>query len=107
MIDRWILFYDGACPLCMKTKSKLPSLLGDGIRLTAVDINGSVAKTKGYPSDKVVLETPQGIYHGHKAWLKILTRTKYRWVTRIYLRPFFIIFYYIVSRNRKLIGKLL
>lgn len=107
MIDRWILFYDGACPLCMKTKSKLPDLLGRRFRITAVDLNSDIAKLKGYDSKTVVLETPHGVYKGCKAWLIILSLTKYRWTTIIFLRPFFIMFYFLISKTRKIIGRFL
>lgn len=107
MIDRWILFYDGACPLCMRTKSKLPELLGRRIKLTAVDLNSDIAKSKGYSNKTVVLETPYGVFKGYHAWLIILSLTKYRWTTIIFLRPIFIVFYFIISRTRKIIGKLL
>ena len=102
---RWILYFDGACPLCMKTQYKLKDLISPHIKLTAVDLNSGIAKTKGFTGQSVVLETPEQIYTGHNAWLKILSETKYKWLTNILLRPFFIMGYIIVSKNRKRLSK--
>ena len=106
MKERWFLFFDGACPLCFKSQSKLKTLLPD-VKLTAVDLNSDIAKQKNYPNTAVVLETPNQIYKGYAAWLKILSHTKYKFVTSILLRPIFIFMYYFISKNRKLLGKLL
>ena len=104
MIERWVLFYDGACPLCFKTQSNLVKFLPDNIRITAVDINSNIAKHKGYTNKNVILETPDCVYIGHKACLKILSHTKYNWLNAIILRPIVFITYQIVSKNRKLIS---
>lgn len=106
MKERWILFYDGACPLCFKTKNKLQSLLTN-VKLTAIDLNSEVAKQKRYSNRSVVLETPTQVFKGYHAWLKIVSETKYKFFAHILLRPIFIIFYFLISKNRKLIGKLL
>jgi predicted DCC family thiol-disulfide oxidoreductase YuxK len=105
MIERWILFYDGACPLCLRTQSKLPALLPN-VRLTALDLNSKIAESKGY-KDQVVLETEHGIYKGLNAWIKILSQTKYRFITFVFFRPILIIGYFFISKNRKLISKLI
>ncbi len=105
MKTRFTLFYDGACPLCVKTKSKIESLLHHTIKLTVVDLHSSIAKAKGYDGQQVVLEVGNDIYYGYKAWLKILSHTKYSWATHILLRPCFIVFYQIVSRNRKFLSR--
>jgi predicted DCC family thiol-disulfide oxidoreductase YuxK len=107
MKTRWILFYDGACPLCVKTKSKIKNLLRDDIKLSVVDLNSSIAKSKGYDLSHAVLEVGTDVYHGHKAWLKIVSHTKYAWASNILIRPCFIVFYHLVSRNRKLFSKLI
>lgn len=105
MKKRWVLFYDGACPLCVKTKSKIENLLSNQVKLTVVDLNSSIAKAKGYSREQVVLETDNELFFGYKAWLKILSCTKYSWATHILLRPCFIAFYFIVSKNRKFFSK--
>jgi predicted DCC family thiol-disulfide oxidoreductase YuxK len=107
MKSRWVLFYDGACPLCMRTQNKIYDLISDDIKLTAVDLNGAIAISKGYNKNSVVLETPEQNYYSYHAWLKILSKTKYKWCTHLLLRPAFILFYLIVSKNRKMIGKLI
>ena len=71
-----------------------------------MDINGEIAKSKGYSPTQVVLETPTQVLTGYHAWLKILSQTKHKWITNIVLRPVFIIGYFLVSKNRKLISKL-
>ena len=43
--------------------------------------------------------------HGYKAWLNSLSHTKYSWTSHILLRPFLIVFYQIVSRNKKFLSK--
>lgn len=105
MKQRWILFYDGACPLCFKSQSKLISLIDKNIKLTAVDLNSSIAKSKGYDNKQVVLETPVQNYYGYHAWLKLLEKTKHKYFTFIGLRPLFILAYYIISKNRSIISK--
>jgi predicted DCC family thiol-disulfide oxidoreductase YuxK len=105
MKERWVLFFDGACPLCLKTQSKLPALLSSRIKLTVVDLNSEIAKSKGYDLKQVVLETNKKTYFGYHAWLQILAETKYDWATNILIRPCFIVFYYFVSRNRKILSK--
>jgi len=84
----------------------LKLLIWNYIKLTFVDLNGEIAKAKGYSNKQVVLETSQGVYFGMQAWLKILEHTKYSWATHILLRPLFCVLYFIVSRNRKLLSKI-
>jgi len=105
--ERWMLFYDGACPLCFRAKSKIHSYLNKKIKLTVVDLNSNIAKSKNYSNDQVVLETPRGTYFGYRAWIEILNMTKYSWVTHIFLRPIFILSYYLISKNRKTISKII
>jgi hypothetical protein len=107
MKKRWVLFYDGACPLCFKSKSWLYKSLDGEIKLTVVDLNSDIAKVKNYDKSSVVLETANGTFKSYHAWLKLLSKTKYKWVTTMLLRPFFIVFYFLVSRNRKLISKII
>ena len=104
MKERWILFYDGACPLCMRTKSRLFTLMPKNIKLTAVDLNSSIAKNKGYLG-AVTLETPERVYTSYHACIKLLSETKYKWVTHIFLRPLLIIVYHAISGNRKLLSR--
>ena len=104
MIERWVLFYDGACPLCVKTQSSIAKIIPDGIRMTAVDINSEIAKSKGYANTNIILETPDCVYIGHHACLKILSHTHWSWANHILLRPAIIIVYHIVSKSRKLIS---
>ena len=105
MRSRWVLFYDGACPLCVKTKSKIENLLANNVKLTVVDLNSSIAKSKGYDGMQVVLEADNSIYYGYQAWLKILSKTKYAWCTNILFRPLFILLYKFVSKNRRFLSK--
>ena len=105
MKSRWILFYDGACPLCIKTKYKIANLLGNDIKLSVVDLNSSIAKSKGYDLSQVVLEIGPDIYRGKEAWLKIISHTKYAWFSHILFRPCFIVFYYFVNKNRKFLSR--
>ena len=107
MKQRWVLFFDGACPLCFKSQSSLVNLVSSEIKLTAVDLNSSIAKSKGYTNDQVVLETPSATYYGYRAWLQLLSKTKYSWTNFILFRPCFILFYLIISKNRKIISKLI
>ena len=106
MKERWFLYFDGACPLCMKSQNKITELLQQNIKITAVDLNGPIAKAKNY-SGSVVLETPNAVYIKHYAWLRILENTKYKWFTHILFRPLFIVFYHVISKNRKIISKLI
>jgi predicted DCC family thiol-disulfide oxidoreductase YuxK len=48
MKERWILYFDGACPLCIKSQNSLKKYLPEHIKLTAVDLNSQIAKNKGY-----------------------------------------------------------
>ena len=106
MKERWVLYYDGACPFCTRANSKITKLLPD-VKLTSVDLNSEIAHSKGYDKNSVVLETPEKTYKGHYAWLKIIEQTNFKWATNIFCRPLFIVFYVIVSKNRKLISKML
>lgn len=106
MKERWILFYDGACPVCMRSSAKLPGLLPN-VKLTAIDLNSPIAQYKGYGKNSAVLETPNKIFKGYRAWLKILSCTKYKWTTFLIYRPFFLLFYALVSKNRQLISKII
>lgn len=105
--ERWVLFYDGACPLCFKTQSKLSNYLSDNIKLTVVDLNSKIAQSKKYSLKEVVLETQSQTYFGYSAWLMILSETKYSWLTSIFLRPLFILSYQIISKNKKIISKIM
>ena len=82
MIERWVLYYDGACPFCTRANDKVRKMLPN-IKLTSVDLNSEIATSKGY-KDSVVLETPSKIYKGYHAWLKIIEQTKYRWFASIF-----------------------
>jgi predicted DCC family thiol-disulfide oxidoreductase YuxK len=106
MKERWVLYYDGACPLCTKANTKIKELL-PSVKLTSVDLNSVIAISKGYAKNNVVLETPSQVFLSYKAWLKILQHTKYKWATNILIRPLFILFYHSISKNRKLISKIL
>lgn len=107
MKQRWFLFFDGACPLCFKTQSWLIQAIDKNIKLTAVDLQSSIAKSKGYSSKSVVLETSHGIYYSYHAWVQILSKTKYKVFASFVFRPFLILAYYLISKNRKLISKFL
>lgn len=72
MIERWILFYDGACPLCTKAQSWTKYV--KGVKMTTVDLNSEIAKQKGYNKD-LVLETSTCVYSGAIVIEKILSRT--------------------------------
>ncbi len=106
MRERWVLFYDGACPLCIKAKGKLQSHLHN-VKMTVVDLNSDVAKRKGYDNKQVILEVSDQTYRGLSAWVKIISKTKYSFLSNIAFRPFLFLFYVCVSKNRKYIGKLL
>ena len=82
-------------------------LISDNIKLTAVDLNSDIAKSKGYTKDTVVLETATCTFKGYKAWLEIVKETKYKWSTSLMCRPFFMLAYMLISKNRKLINKIL
>lgn len=105
MKSRWILFYDGACPLCIKTKSKITNLLDKNIKLSLVDLNSTIAKSKGYDLSQVVLEIGPDVFRGKEAWLKIISHTKYAWFSHILLRPCFIVFYHLVNKNRRFFNR--
>lgn len=105
MKERWILYFDGACPLCIKSQNSLKKYLPEHIKLTAVDLNSQIAKNKGYDLKQVVLETTEGVFFGYNAWLKILAQTKFAWATSLFFRPCFIVCYFLISKNRKIISK--
>jgi len=107
MKRRWILFYDGACPLCFRSKSWLFNAINKNIKLTAVDLNSDIAKQKGYSLKSVVLEADGHIFKSYHAWIKLLSETKYKHFSSPFYRPLIIIIYYIVSKNRKIISKFL
>ncbi len=106
MRERWVLFYDGACPLCTKVKNKLQTHIPNK-NITLIDINGDVAKRKGYNNKQVILETKNQIYQGFGAWLKIISETKYKFLTYVIFRPLLYFLYLFISKNRQYIGKLL
>jgi len=106
MKERWILYFDGACPLCIKSQNKIKELLSENIKLSVVDLNSSIAHSKGYSNKQVVLEISDCVYVGYHAWLKILTQTKFAWAASKIFRPLFIVLYFFVSKNRKLISKI-
>ena len=106
MNERWFLFYDGACPLCVKTQNKIHNLLPK-VKVTVVDLNGQISKIKGYSNKQVVLETPDNIYHGIYAWIHILKQTKYKPVTYAIFKPILFLIYWFISKNRKLISKII
>lgn len=107
MKNRWILFFDGACPLCTKYKTTISQLSSNNIKLTTVDLNSHVAKSKGYSNNKLVLETTDNVYYGFDACIKLLSQTKYNWSTHWVFRPVVFVGYLFISTNRKLISKLL
>jgi predicted DCC family thiol-disulfide oxidoreductase YuxK len=107
MKERWILFYDGACPLCFRSKSWLFEAVDKNIKLTAVDLNSNIAKQKGYSTKSIVLETKTQTFTSHHAFLKLLSKTKYKFFTNIYFKPIFIFLYFVVSKNRKIVNKLI
>jgi predicted DCC family thiol-disulfide oxidoreductase YuxK len=107
MNERWFLFYDGACPLCTKLQSKLVGIIQTNVRLTTIDLNGKIAKLKGYTGDKVVLETPGGVFFGIDVWIHILSKGKYKFATHILFRPILVCIYWLVSRNRKLLSTII
>ncbi len=106
MKERWVIFYDGACPLCIKAKDRLQSNLPN-IKITVVNLNSDVAKRKGYDNKQAVLEAEGRIYKGLPAWVKILSKTKYKFLSNKIFRPFLFLFYVFITKNRKYIGKLL
>jgi predicted DCC family thiol-disulfide oxidoreductase YuxK len=107
MKQRWVLFFDGACPLCFKAQASLPNFLPEDVKLTVVDLNSPIAKSKNYTLNHVVLETPDKTFVGYHAWLQVLSRTKYSWTTSLLIRPCFILIYFIISKNRKIISKIM
>ena len=107
MKTRWILFFDGACPLCLKSQYKISKLISPQIKLTTVDLNGPIATSKGYSNKEIVLEANSEVYFGYKAWVKLLSETKYSFLSHLIFRPIIIVTYFFISRNRKLISKLI
>jgi len=105
MNERWFLFYDGACPLCVKTQNKIHNLIPN-VKITVVDLNGQIAKQKGYSCKQVVLETPNNIFYGIDAWVHILSNTIYKMITYSVFKPILFLIYWFISKNRKLISKI-
>jgi predicted DCC family thiol-disulfide oxidoreductase YuxK len=103
MRTRWTIYYDGACPVCFKSKNTIFKLINSRIKLTAIDLNSDIAKLKGYNLKTVVLETPCEIYKGYHAWLKIFSETKYYKLTNgTFNRILFAIVYYLVTLYTKI-----
>lgn len=100
MRERWILFYDGACPLCSKAQNKILTMMSDDVKLTTVDLNSPIAKASKFANDQVVLQTPDQIYHGYEACAKILSKTRYGWLVSPRISPLTRLVFRFVSKNR-------
>lgn len=107
MKERWILFYDGACPLCNKAKSKISKILDDKIKLATIDLNSEVALLQGYTNKDLVLVTPSNVFYNFDVWKILISNTKYKWITNPIFRPVFYLFYLFVSKNKKIISKII
>ena len=104
--QRWILFYDSACPVCYRLKSKWLNELSMNIKLTVVDLNSIVAQSKGYSNKTIVLETPSGVYIGYKAVNILLSNINTFWAKVKPIRYILLTGILLVSLNKKIMRKL-
>lgn len=98
--ETWILFYDGACPMCQKIKDNIAHNIDTHIRLTVVNLNSEIAKNRGYSLNNPVLETPSGIYVGFDVVWQLLGVSKYKCLRKRIFKPLirFLYFGLFVSR---------
>lgn len=80
MIERWFLYYDNACPICLKTKQIISNLELHQVRLTIASNNTQIAKTLMINKDEITLVTAAKHYYGFDAVCKIISRSRYKWM---------------------------
>lgn len=101
--ETWILFYDGACPICFRSKTWINKNLNSEIRLTVVDLNSEVAKNRGYSSHEPILETPNGVFRGFDVVWQTLGKTKFKGFKNPIFKPVLKCLYWLFTALRKII----
>jgi len=108
MIERWFLYYDNACPICLKTKQIVSNLELNQVRLTIASNNTAISKSLNVKEDKITLIADRN-YYGFEAVCKIISRSRYNWLST-FGKPILFLFYICIAFIRyitKTYGKIL
>lgn len=102
--ERWILFYDGGCPLCRHLKKNL-GISDSFIKLTTVSLSSELANVFGYKQLTLVVmyANKEIIYEGYDAFLVILEKSKYSWLANIFSGKLSWYIYLVLSKIRKIL----